>query len=196
VPAPASPLDSTYFQNVGDYATQTANKVAGLGQQQALAGTNLQNTLDQYGRQLPLDQLAAEIAANRRGALFSTSLGNIALSPGGAGQQGSALGELGYRYLQNTRAAQTAYDRLAASIADQITGLGDAQQLYNDQQYQAAADRAALLAAKNPALGQPTTRLRTPPPGAPSSARWSGARRPAGNWRGIGGGWWVPQRGR
>jgi hypothetical protein len=194
---PFSPLDSTYFQNVDANAASTANKIAGYQHQQADADTNLQSTLAGYARQQPLDVLAAQIAANRTGGLLSTSLGQH-------------LGNIDYGYTQNRAAAQATHDQAITNLADQIAAAQSDQGLYNAGQYQDAVTRASQLAQSNPAIGMSTippgndryvvrgvqapAYVLTPPKGAPAGAKWAGSARPGANWRGIGGGWWVPTK--
>jgi hypothetical protein len=196
---PPSPLDSVYFQNVAAYGRQAADRIAGYQQQQQTAANALptfdytsapenlatgafagpgQALAQQHAAQV----LAAQIAANRRGALSSTSLA----------QQ---LGGIDQSYQGRYATAQSNYQNLANRIATQIAAANDAQQVYNADQYRLAVERASALAQKSPALGQPTAPLtapaRVPPKGAPAGSRFSGTR-PPGNWRGIGGGWWAP----
>jgi hypothetical protein len=197
VTAPTSPLDSTYQASVDTNAAQTANKIAQLNLQQSQGGVNLQQQLAGYAHQQPLDELAARVAANRRGALYSTGLG----------QQ---IGNIGYGYTAKRTAAQDAYQQLADSIAQQIAGAQSGQQAYQAAQYADAVQRASQAAQANPALGEsmvppindtavaPGTRaparVLIRPKGAPANAKWAGPRRLGANWRGIGGGWWVPTR--
>jgi hypothetical protein len=206
------PLDATYFQNVGANQATTANKIAGYQKQQtdafnALPTFNYKDVA--YGPQGPtgpgaplahqygVDVLAQQIAAARRGGLFSSSLGQ-------------RIGDVGQTYQDKYTTAQSNYQKLADQIATQITGAQDAQNQYEIEQRGAATERASTAAQNNPALGMPTTPLvndqyliqgghaapnyaLTPPKSAPKGAKWSGNVKPPGNWRGIGGGWWVPK---
>jgi hypothetical protein len=194
-----SPLDSQYFQNVAANDQSTADKIAGYQSQRTTADVNLQNALAANAKQQPLDELAARIAANRRGALFSTSLG----------QQ---LGNIGSNYLSKNAAAQATHDQAIGNLATLIANAQDAGNQYDTGQYWDAVGRASAAAAADPALGvaapapapapgrapapapAPTaaaTHVR--PKGAPANAKWSGPTKPGANWRGIGGGWWVPK---
>ena len=204
---PTDPRDATYYQNVGVNAKTTADRIAGYQKQQTDAANALP-TFDytnavaapQLAHQYGVDVLAQQIAAARRGGLFSSSLAQ-------------RIGSVGQNYQNKYTAAQTNYQKLADQIASQILGAQDAQSQYESGQYESAAERASQAAQTNPALGMPTTPLAndqylikggaaapnytlTPPKGAPKGAKWSGAAKPPGNWRGIGGGWWAPAGGK
>jgi hypothetical protein len=191
-----SPFDSTYFTNVTSNAAKIAAQIAGYQRQQAQAGTNYDVAMQGFATQQPRDELAARIAANRRGGIDSSALG-------------SQLGQIGVGY--NAKRANALSTKTAAlqSLADQISQAQAGQDVYNAGQYEQAVERASTAAQKNPALGMSTippvnqrylikggaaapSYVLTPPKGAPSSARWSSTKPTTGKWRGIGAGWWVP----
>jgi hypothetical protein len=151
-------------------------------------------------RQYGLDVLAQQIAAARRGGLFSSSLGQ-------------RIGDVGQTYQNKYNTAVTNEGTLERDLATKIALAQDAQGQYESGQREAATERASTAAQNNPALGMPTTPLANdqylvrggaaapryalkPPPGAPKGAKWSGGAKPPGNWRGIGGGWWAPAGGK
>jgi hypothetical protein len=201
-PPTPSPLDATYYQAVDTNAQAVADRLAKLQTGVDTATTNL-GLADYTGanplglpvaRQFAQQQLAARYAAAKRGGLLSTGLEN---------QLGGIQQGFEGKYSDAVRA-------LAAAQTAQTTGQqaeSDAQRQFNTDQWLAAVGRASQAAASNPALGLPATPpvndqylakgakapgyILTPPKGAPSSAKWSSSR-PAGKWRGIGGGWWVP----
>ena len=216
-PPAASPLDSTYFANVNANAAAVGNQIAGWNKQIEADKLSLQpldykdysytpatggfaGVAGETAQKHAADILAARIAAQRRGDLGSTSL---AQSLGAVDQ--------GYqdRYTTAANSVQSAIDALTNQIGAAQTG----QIQYEGGQRSDATDRAATLAQNDPSLGLPTTPLTndqylirgghaapsfvlTPPRGAPSNAKWSGNVKPPGNWRGIGGGWYVPTGGK
>ena len=190
-PSAPSPLDTQYWQSVGANDQATIDKIVGYQNQQTQANIGLQNTQTAYAHQQPLDVLAAQIAANRRGGLWSASLA----------QQ---IGNIGSSYLTKNAAAQTTHDNAITNLANLITQAKDAGDQYDLGQYWDAVGRAANAAASDTSLGATpppaaTTPASTPaathvrPAGAPANARWAGPNKPGPNWRGIGGGWWVPK---
>ena len=188
-PAP-SPLDTQYWQSVGANDQATIDKITGYQNQQTQANIGLQNTQTAYAHQQPLDVLAARIAANRTGGLTSGSmLGKI--------------GNIGYAYTQRGNAALTTRDNAISNLANLITQARDAGSAYDTGEYWNAVGRAANAAASDTSLGATAPAATTPastpaathvrPAGAPANARWAGPNKPGPNWRGIGGGWWVPK---
>ena len=191
-PAP-SPLDARYWQNVTQNDQTTTDKIAGYQNQETQADTALSTALAAYAKQQPLDVLAAQIAANRTGGLTSGSmLGKI--------------GNIGYAYTQRGNAALTTRDNAISNLATLIAGAQDAGSAYDTGEYWNAVGRAANAAASDTSLGatapagsttpaasRPAAPTHVRPAGAPANARWAGPNRPGPNWRGIGGGWWVPK---
>lgn len=215
-PLSTDPRDWIYKQNVEGHTAGVNKQIAGWQKQQTDAA-NLLPTFDYHNSYtLPTggfggpaaelaqkhaaDVLAQQIAANRRGALYSTGLAQ-------------AIGGVDQTYQDKYKTAVTSYGNLAARIAELTTGAQTGDIEYGGGQLADAAGRAATAAANNPALGFPTTPLvndqylirggaaapaytLTPPKGAPKGARWSGGAKPPGSWRGIGGGWWAPSGGK
>lgn len=205
-PMSTDPRDATYWSNVYGHTATTGNQIAGYNKQIADLGTALGDpnaannprgtTLGELSYQQPLDVLAAQIAANRTGGLFSTSLAQH-------------LGQIGQDYSGRRNKAISDYGTAVGNLAGLIAAAQTADQEYGGQQLEDAADRAATLAQQNPALGfstvppvndplvapgvTPPGRVLVKPKGAPANARWAGPTRPGANWRGIGGGWWVPK---
>ena len=203
----ASPLDATYFQNVSASQKTLADKLAGYQKQQEASAIALP-TFDytnavaapQLAHQYGVDVLAQQIAAARRGGLFSSSLAQ-------------RIGSVGQTYQNKYTTAVNKNQALVDQLTTQALAAQNAEQQYESGQYESAAERASQAAQTNPALGMPTTPLAndqylikggaaapnytlTPPKGAPKGAKWSGAAKPPGNWRGIGGGWWAPAGGK
>jgi hypothetical protein len=203
--ATPSPIDATYLQNVGANQATTANSIAALNRQQqnAAAQAAQSNYTDavnnpELAHQYGTDLLAQEIAAQRRGALYSTGLAQ--------GLTGVTQG-----YQDKYTAAQNAYQTLADQIAVQIAQANAGESQYEGGQLEDAVNRASALAQANPALGEsaaalpnnagllargatsPTYQLKRPA-GVPAGALWAGAAKPGPNWRGVGGGWWVPTK--
>ena len=154
-PAP-SPLDSTYFANIAANQFKVNNQINALNQASAYGRTDLANNIEQLQQKEPLDQLAAQVAANRRGALFSTVLG----------QQ---LGQIDKGYLTREAGLQDAFTRQEAARQSQIQGLEGGLPLFEAAQAAAAAERASALAQKNPATGESAAPLT---PSKAAAAQW------------------------
>jgi hypothetical protein len=197
--------DATYVQNVANSQAATGNKIAGYNKQLADAGVvrDQSNYLDpvnnpELAHQYALDQLAQRVAANRRGALYSTGLAQ--------GLTGVTQG-----YQDKYVNAQNAYQTLADQIANEIFQAQQGESQYEGGQLEDAVNRASQLAQANPALGESAAplpnnarllapRVTSPPrqlvrPAAvPANAKWAGNVKPGANWKGVGGGWWVPTK--
>lgn len=145
-PAPASglpgtnPLDSTALANIAGNQFKTNQSVANLTQQGAYAQTDLQQALAKLAKQQPLDQEKATENYNQQGLLYS-------------GHFGQALGQLGQSYADRSSALQQAATRAAAARQAQISGLGESEKLYEQQQGLGAANRATAAAATDPTAG-------------------------------------------
>ena len=146
--APAAPqgpsgLDATYFANTNTNQFKVGNQINALNLKSAADTTALQSALAQLAYQQPRAQLALEQKANDTGSLYSSvydqNLGN--LNYGYLGKEGGLI--------NNDANAQ-------AAINAQIAALMGSIPLYDAGQAAAAASRSSNVAAKNPAVGQPT----------------------------------------
>lgn len=170
-PAPAAPpapnpLDSTYLANIGASQRATADTIAGYNRSIANADTALTAadytnpvTAPQLYHQHAVDVLAQQIAANRTGGLFSSSLGQH-------------IGNVDQGYQNRYTTARSTHDTTVADLANRIALANDAESQYEAGQLGATVDRASAAAQANPALGLPTTPSR---PAVGSSAGAHGA---------------------
>lgn len=152
-PVSTDPRDATYWANVTAHAKATADTIAGYNAQRAPIEATYGNTMAGYNRQHPLDLLAAKIAANRTGGLWSTSLDQH-------------LGGIDLGYEQKGKDALATHDTALANLATQIAQAQQGDVEYSGQQLEDAADRAANLAANNPVIGGVAPPVTSPAAGA------------------------------
>jgi hypothetical protein len=143
--APASPpadgtLDATALGQIANNQFATNQKIAGLNQTGAYATTDLQKALQAITQQAPLDNEKALESFNQAGLLYS-------------GHLGQALGQLGQSAADRSAALQTTFARDQASRQSQISDLGQAEQIYDQNASAASAARRAALAAADTSLG-------------------------------------------
>lgn len=160
---PASPLDSTYYDNLAMNQFKVGNQVNALTAAGQNDTTALQSALGQLAYQQPRDSLKLEQGANRTGGLYSSVYDQ---------NQGNLLNS----YQTRQSGLTSANAEKQAAIASQIGGLQQGIPVYDSAQYDAAVGRAAKLAAANPATGQSPGVLPAAPapgvaPNAPTAAQ-------------------------
>jgi hypothetical protein len=160
-----SPLDSTYYGNVGDFLFKTGNEINADHLKQTNLDTALQNAIGQFNYQQPRDSLALEQRANAGGGLYSSVYDQN-------------LGNLTHSYTDRRTAAQTSHDQQYQSLAAAIAALQGSIPLYEQGQADASGQRATLAAENNPALGAPAPApapaAPAPAPGAPAATQGKG----------------------
>ena len=153
--SPASPLDSTYYNNIAANQFKVNNQINSLTAQGQNYNTGLQSALAQLAYQQPRDQLKAEQAMNARGGLYSSV-------------EGQNQGNIVNQYQTRQSGLTQANAQRQAAIGSQISGLQAGEPLYEAGQYDDAVARAVKAALANPATGQAP--ISTPPPAAPAAS--------------------------
>lgn len=138
----ASPLDSTYFDNIAANNFKVGNQINSLTSQGQNLNTNLTNALAQLAYQQPRDNLKLEQNANKAGALYSSVYDQN-------------LGNLNNTYQTKQSGLVDTNAQKQAQLSSEIGGLQQGIPIYNSAQYDDAVARAAKAAATNPASGQP-----------------------------------------
>jgi len=155
---PASPLDSTYYQNIAANQFKVNNQINSLTAQGQNANTSLQSALAQLAYQQPRDQLKAEQAMNARGGLYSSV-------------EGQNQGNIVNQYQTRQSGLTQANAQKQAAISSEIKGLQEGEPIYDAGQYDAAVARAVKAALANPATGQAPISTPAPPSVAPPPAK-------------------------
>lgn len=139
-PAPDGGLDATALGQIASHQFNTNQSIAGINQAGAYAQTDLQNALAQIAQQQPIDNEKALENYNDAGLLYS-------------GHLGQALGQLGQSAADRQAALNTTFTRDQASRQSQISNLGEAEQIYDENAATASTARRTALAAADQSLG-------------------------------------------
>lgn len=143
-PAPASPsgfaLDSTALGQIAQHQFSTNQSVTGLNQQGAYARTDLQKALAGLAQKQPLETQKTVEGYNHQGLLYS-------------GHLGQSLGQLGQSFADRQASLNSNFTRGEAGRQSRISGLGEAEKLFEQQAASGSTGRQTAQAAADQTIG-------------------------------------------